>query len=46
MWAFIMCVLQYLLIMVVLVAIGAAGAFIGIKLRKKKNEAEHTNSDK
>lgn len=34
---FLMCVLQYLLIMVVLAAIGACGALIGIKLRKRKD---------
>lgn len=36
--AFLMCIFQYLLIMAVLCAIGIVGAFIGIKLRKNKNE--------
>ncbi len=31
---FILCIVQYLLIAVVLLAIGLLGAFIGIKLRK------------
>jgi len=34
---FLLCILQYVLIMIVLGAIGVAGAFIGIKLRKNKD---------
>lgn len=34
---FLLCILQYLLIMAVLAAIGALGAFIGIRMRKNKN---------
>ena len=34
---FFLCILQYLLIMIVLVAIGVGGAIIGIALRKKKD---------
>lgn len=37
---FLMCILQYLLIMVVLAGIGGIGGFIGIKLRKKKDAKE------
>lgn len=34
---FFLCILQYLIIMAVLVAIGLCGARIGIALRKKKD---------
>lgn len=34
MMEFILCVVQYVLIALVLVAIGGLGAFIGIKMRK------------
>ncbi len=34
---FWLCVLQYLLIMLVLAAIGGLGGFIGIRLRKNKD---------
>ena len=34
---FLMCVAQYLIIMVILAAIGCAGGFIGVKLRKSKD---------
>lgn len=34
---FLLCIAQYLIIMVVLAAIGGCGAFLGIKLRKKKD---------
>ncbi len=34
---FFLCILQYLLIMAVLIAIGGCGAKIGIALRKKKD---------
>lgn len=46
---FILCILQYLIIMVVLAAVGAAGGFIGVRLRKSKDAktanavSEHTN---
>lgn len=39
---FFLCIAQYLLIMVILAAIGACGAFIGIRLRKSKNAIEAT----
>ncbi|MBO5258970.1 MAG: hypothetical protein J6B26_01150 [Agathobacter sp.] len=39
---FLLCVAQYLLIMLVIVAVGALGAFIGITLRKRKNAKELT----
>ena len=34
---FFMCILQYLLIMVVLAAIGGLGGFVGVSLRRKKD---------
>ena len=34
---FLMCVAHYLIIMVILAAIGCAGGFIGVKLRKSKD---------
>ena len=34
---FLLCVAQYLLIMVVLAGVGACGGFLGVKLRKSKN---------
>lgn len=34
---FFMCILQYLLIMLVLVAIGGLGGFVGVRLRKRKD---------
>ena len=34
---FFMCILQYLLIMVVLAAIGGLGGFVGVRLRRKKD---------
>ena len=34
---FLMCIAQYLIIMVILAAIGCAGGFIGVKLRKAKD---------
>lgn len=37
MGSFLLCVAQYLVIMVVLAAIGTCGAFVGIKLRKNKD---------
>jgi hypothetical protein len=35
--AFFMCIVQYLIEMIVLLAVGLLGAFIGIKLRKNKD---------
>jgi uncharacterized membrane protein YfcA len=35
--AFLLCIVQYLIEMILLVAIGCLGAFIGIKLRKRKD---------
>ena len=37
MTSFLLCIAQYLIIMVVLAAIGVGGALIGIKLRKSKD---------
>lgn len=37
---FLLCIVQYLLIMLVIVAVGALGVFIGITLRKRKNAKE------
>ena len=34
---FLLCVAQYLLIMVVLAGVGACGGFLGVKLRKNKD---------
>ena len=34
---FLLCVAQYLLIMVVLAGVGACGGFVGVKLRKNKD---------
>ena len=34
---FLMCIAQYLIIMVILAAIGCAGGFIGVKLRNSKD---------
>lgn len=33
---FLLCIAQYLVIMVVLAAVGGCGAYVGIRLRKKK----------
>ncbi len=39
---FLMCMLQYLLIMAVLAGVGGIGGFIGVRLRKKKDaKGEH-----
>lgn len=37
MGSFLLCVLQYVLIGFVILAIGMVGAFLGIRLRKSKN---------
>ena len=45
---FIMCIVQYVVIALFLVAIGGVGAFIGIKMRKSsdaKNEAAAANEE-
>lgn len=34
---FLLCIAQYLLIMVVLAAIGGLGGFVGVRLRRKKD---------
>ena len=34
---FLLCVAQYLLIMVVLAEVGVCGGFLGVKLRKNKD---------
>lgn len=34
---FLLCVAQYLLIMVVLAGVGALGGFLGVKIRKNKD---------
>lgn len=34
---FLLCIAQYLIIMVVLAGIGTCGAFVGVKLRKNKD---------
>ena len=34
---FLLCILQYLIILIVLAAIGGLGAFVGIRLRKRKD---------
>jgi hypothetical protein len=46
---FLMCILQYIIEMIVLLAVGLLGAFIGIRLRKNKdakNAAEQTAATK
>ncbi len=35
--SFLLCILQYLVILVLLAALGGIGAMIGIRLRKKKD---------
>ncbi len=37
---FLLCIIQYLLIMVILAAIGAAGGFLGVRLRRSKDEKQ------
>lgn len=34
---FVLCILQYLLIMIALVGVGGIGVFLGIKFRKHKD---------
>lgn len=34
---FLLCIAQYLIEMIILIAIGGLGAFIGIKLRRNKD---------
>ena len=40
---FFMCIAQYVIILLVLVAIGGIGGFVGVKLRKRK-DAEAANT--
>lgn len=35
--SFLLCVVQYVLIGLIILAVGIAGAFLGIRMRKKKN---------
>jgi flagellar basal body-associated protein FliL len=35
--SFLLCILQYVIIMVILAAIGGCGAIVGAKLRKNKD---------
>lgn len=37
---FLMCVVQYLVIMAILAGIGVLGGFCGVKLRKRKDAKE------
>ena len=37
---FLLCIVQYLVVMVIIAAIGFLGIFCGIKMRKKKNAKE------
>ena len=43
---FLMCVAQYVIIMIVLAVIGACGGAIGIKLRKAENAKKTADTDK
>ena len=43
---FLMCILQYVVIMVVLAALGCLGGFIGIRLRKSKDAKSALEADK
>jgi mannose/fructose/N-acetylgalactosamine-specific phosphotransferase system component IIC len=40
---FLLCIIQYVLEMIVLLAVGIAGACIGIKLRKNKDAKAAAN---
>lgn len=40
---FLLCVLQYVIILVVLLLIGCIGAFIGVKIRKAKDAKKAKN---
>ena len=42
----LMCVAQYVIIMIVLAVIGVCGGAIGIKLRKAKNAKKTADTDK
>lgn len=42
---FIMCIVQYVVIGLCLVAIGGAGAFIGIKMRKSSDAKKAAATD-
>jgi hypothetical protein len=41
---FLLCVLQYVIIMVILAAIGGCGACVGVKLRKNKDAKTAANN--
>lgn len=41
---FLLCVLQYVLIMAVLAVVGGCGAFVGIRLRKNKDGKAAANN--
>ena len=43
---FLMCVAQYVIIMIVLAVIGVCGGAIGIMLHKKKNAKKTADTDK
>lgn len=42
---FIMCVIQYVVIAIVLVAVGGVGAFVGIKMRKSSDAKKAAAAD-
>lgn len=41
---FLLCVIQYLLIAIIIAAIGGLGMFIGIRLRKRSDEKKAKNT--
>ena len=42
---FFMCIAQYVIILLVLVAIGGIGGFVGVKLRKRKDAKAANTSE-
>jgi hypothetical protein len=46
MTSFLLCMLQYVIIMVLLAAIGGCGAIVGVKLRKNKDAKTSENQEK
>ena len=42
---FFMCIAQYVIILLVLVAIGGIGGFVGVKLRKRKDAMAANTSE-
>ena len=42
---FLLCVLQYLFILIAIAAIGGLGMFIGISLRKRSNAKKAQNTE-